>query len=94
MSRKIVWKTNDQDQLSLLRPSYDDLVPKNHPVRIVHTILDRIDLSALEKAYKGGGTSSYHPKLLLKILIYAYLRNLYSSRKIEETLKENLHLCG
>ena len=89
--RKVVWKTNNQDQLSLLPPSYDDLVPKNHPVRIVNTILDQIDLSVLEKTYKGGVTSSYHPKLLLKILIYAYLRNLYSSRKIEEALKENLH---
>ncbi|MCK0145233.1 transposase, partial [Arenibacter sp. F26102] len=91
MSRKVVWKTNNQDQLSLLPPSYDDLVPKNHPVRIVNTILDQIDLSILEKGYKGGGTSSYHPKVLLKILIYAYLRNLYSSRKIEEALGENLH---
>lgn len=35
MSRKVVWKTNNQDQLSLLTPSYDDLVPKIHPVRIV-----------------------------------------------------------
>lgn len=91
MSRKVVWKTNNQDQLSLLPPSYDDLVPKHHPVRIVNTILDQIDLSTIEKGYKGGGTSSYHPKVLLKILIYAYLRNLYSSRKIEEALGENLH---
>lgn len=91
MSRKVTWKTSDQGQLSLLPPSYDDLVPKNHPVRIVNMILDQIDLSSLEKGYKGGGTSSYHPNVLLKILIYAYLRNLYSSRKIEEALKENLH---
>ena len=72
MSRKIVWKTNGQGQLSLLPPSYDDLVAKNHPVRIVNTILDQIDLRVIEQTYKGGGTSSYHPKLLLKILIYAY----------------------
>ena len=86
-----VWKTNHQDQLSLLPPSYDDLVPGNHPVRIVNTILDRIDVSSIEATYKGGGTSSYHPKVLLKILVYAYLRNLYSSRKIEQALSENIH---
>ena len=62
-----VWKTNHQDQLSLFPPSYDDLVPGNHPVRIVNTILDRIDVSSLEATYKGGGSSSYHPKVLLKI---------------------------
>ena len=91
MKSNPVWKTNNQSQLSLLPPSYDDLVPRNHPVRIVNTILDQIDVSSLEKSYKGGGTSSYHPRVLLKILVYAYLRNLYSSRKIEQALGENLH---
>ena len=91
MSRKVVYKSYDQDQLSLLPPSYDDLVPSNHPVRIVNTILDQIDITALEKTYKGGGTSSYHPRMLLKVLIYGYLRNVYSSRKIEQALQENVH---
>lgn len=91
MSRKVIYKTYDQDQLSLLPPSYDDLVPDNHPVRIVNTIIDSLDISVLEKGYKGGGTSSYHPRMLLKVLIYAYLRNLYSSRKIEQALQENIH---
>ena len=91
MSRSVVFKTYNQDQLSLLPPSYDDLVPKNHPVRIVNIIVDRLDISALEKGYKGGGTSSYHPRMLLKVIIYAYLRNLYSSRKIEQALQENVH---
>ena len=72
-------------------PSYDDLVPVNHPVRIVNTIIDQIDISALERSYKGGGTSSYHPRMLLKVIIYAYLRNMYSSRKIEQALQENIH---
>ena len=91
MSKKVVFKTYDQDQLSLLPPSYDDLVSEHHPVRIVNTIIDHVDISALEKSYKGGGTSSYHPRMLLKVVIYAYLRNLYSSRKIEQALHENIH---
>ncbi|SFW71082.1 hypothetical protein SAMN02927921_03538, partial [Sinomicrobium oceani] len=53
MSRKVTWKIYDQGQLSLLPPSYDDLVPQNHPVRIVNTILDSVDLSSLEKTYRG-----------------------------------------
>lgn len=91
MSRKVVFKTYNQDQLSLLPPSYDDLVPENHPVRIVSTIIDHLDITALEKSYKGGGSSSYHPRMLLKVIIYGYLRNLYSSRKIEQALYENIH---
>lgn len=91
MSKKVVFKTYNQDQLSLLPPSYDDLVPINHPVRIVNTIINHLDITALEKSYKGGGTSSYHPRMLLKVIIYGYLRNLYSSRKIEQALYENIH---
>lgn len=97
MKRKVAWKTSHQNQLSLLPPSYDELVPEHHPVRVVNTILDQIDISSIESTYKGGGTSCYHPRDLLKILVYAYLRNLYSSRKIEQALNENIHfmwLCG
>ncbi len=76
----------------LLPPSYEDLVPGNHPVRVVHEVIERIDIGALEASYKGGGTSSYHPRLLfLKVLVYAYLRNIYSSRKIEQACGENVH---
>jgi transposase len=91
MNKPVIFKTYIQDQLSLLPPSYDELVPINHPVRVVNTIIDNIDISVLEKGYKRGGTSSYHPRMLLKVIIYAYLRNLYSSRKIEQALGENIH---
>ncbi len=91
MSRKVIFKSYHQDQLSLLPPSYDELISENHPVRIVNTIIDHLDISTLERSYKGGGTSSYHPRMLLKVIIYAYLRNLYSSRKIEQALRENIH---
>lgn len=91
MKASPVWKTSHQSQLSLLPPSYDDFIPSHHPVRVVNTILDQVDISSIERSYKGGGTSSYHPRVLLKVLIYAYLRNLYSSRKIEQALGENVH---
>lgn len=42
-------------------------------------------------SYKGGGTSSYHPRMMLKVLFYAYLNNIYSCRKIEKALQENIH---
>lgn len=90
-SKKVVFKGYDQSQQMLLPPSYEDLVPGNHPVRVVNEVIERIDIAALERGYKGGGTSSYHPRLLLKVLVYAYLRNIYSSRKMEQALCENVH---
>jgi len=54
-------------------------------------VLDKIDIEALIKKYKGGGTSSFHPRMLLKVLVYAYINNTYSRGKIEVALKENIH---
>lgn len=90
-SKKVAFKVFDQNQMMLLPPSLDELVPENHPVRVVNEIIERIDTSGIERGYKGGGTSSYHPKTLLKVLIYSYLRNIYSSRKMEQALKESVH---
>jgi len=75
----------------MLPPSLEELIDKNHPVRIVNQIIDRIDIDPLLKKFKGGGTSSYHPRMLLKVLVYAYVNNTYSSRRMEAALKENIH---
>jgi transposase len=88
---KVVFKRYEQKQLMLIPPSYEELVPGNHPVRVVNEVVERIDISGLERSYKGGGTSSYHPRMLLKVVVYAYLRNIYSSRKMEQALNENVH---
>ena len=89
--KKVVFKRYVQNQPTLLPASLDELVPLNHAVRVVNEVLERIDIGALERSYKGGGASSYHPRMLLKVLVYAYLRNVYSSRKIEQALYENVH---
>lgn len=52
MRKKVVFKTYSQDQMSLLPPSYNDLVPEHHSVRIVNTIIDNVDISSLEKKVK------------------------------------------
>lgn len=75
----------------LLPPSLEELIEANHPVRVVNDVIDRIDLDPLLRHYKPGGTSVYHPRMLLKVLVYGYLSNIYSSRKMEAALKENIH---
>ena len=78
----------------LLPPSLEELITPNHPVLVVDKVVDSIDLAPLLKKYKGGGCSSFHPRMLLKVLIYAYINNIYSSRKIESALKENIHFIN
>ena len=74
-----------------LPPSLDELIAVGHPVRVVAEVLDKVDITALLHQYKPGGTSSYHPRMLLKALVYAYINNIYSSRKIEEALGESIY---
>jgi transposase len=89
---KPVFKKYDQQQGYLLPPSLDELIDVNHPVRVVNRVINSIDLRLLGAQYKGGGTSSYHPTMLLKVIVYCYLTNIYSSRKMETALRENIHL--
>ena len=72
-------------------PSYDEKIPAGHLVRLVNGAIDGLDLAVLEEQYAGGGTSSYHPKMMLKVLVYAYCKKIYTSRKIAEALEENIH---
>jgi len=75
----------------LLPPSLEELIAPNHPVRVVNAVIDQINIDPLLATYKPGGTSVYHPKMLLKVLVYGYLTNIYSSRKMETALGENIH---
>ncbi|KPL73775.1 transposase, partial [Bellilinea caldifistulae] len=86
-----VFKPYVMGQPYLLPPSYDDLIEPGHLVRVVNHAIDQLDLSPLLAQYKGGGTSSYHPKMLLKVLVYAYTQKIYTSRKIAKALRENIH---
>lgn len=92
-----VFKEYTPNQLLLIPPSWEEMIAENHPVRVVAEVIDKIDIRPVNRKYKGGGTSSYHPRLLLKLLVYGYLCNVYSSRKLEEQAGSNIYfmwLCG
>lgn len=89
--RSVTFKDYNPDQVLMLPPSLDELIGADHPVRVVNEVINKINLQPLVDQYTGGGTSSYHPKMLLKILVYGYVSNIYSSRKLEAATKENIH---
>ena len=91
MSTKITYKSYNQNDNLLFPPSLGELIPENHPVRTVSAIIDRLDISGIESTYMGGGTSSYHPRMLLKIIVYSYMCNVYSGRRMERLLHENVN---
>ena len=77
---------------NLLLPSYlGDFISQNDPVRVVQRIIEQTNLEELYRKYSPKGCSAYHPRMMLQILVYAYLRNIYSSRRIEEFCRNDIH---
>lgn len=88
---KVVFKNQSANTPELFPVNIFDKIPDNHPVRLVETVVNQLDISAIIKKYKGGGTSAYHPRMMIKVLFYSYLSNVYSCRKIGKALQENIH---
>ena len=86
-----VFKEYTMGQIVLLPMDLEEEIEANHLVRVVNAAIEKMDISGVYAQYAGGGTSSYHPKMLLKVLIYAYSQQIYSSRKIAKALRENIY---
>jgi transposase len=74
----------------LLPPSVDEWLPERHLARFIVEVIDRLDLSAMSGSYRGTGSASYHPALLLGILIYGYATGVFSSRKLERATYDSV----
>lgn len=91
MLRKIAIKPYAQGQAVLFPESLDAYIPAASPVRLINTIVEQLDISPVMNSYEGGGSSCYHSRMLLKVLFYGYLNNLYSCRKIALAMERDIH---
>ena len=80
----------NRDTGFLLPPSVDEWLPQRHLARFVVEVIDGLDLSELEKAYRGSGSASYHPAMLLGLLVYGYATKTFSSRAIERATHDSV----
>lgn len=90
--RQPVFKPYGQGQLLAIPPTLEELIPTGHPVRVVNAVINKLNIEPLLKAYHIKGSSSYHPQMLLKVLVYGYVTNIYSSRKLAAACKESVYL--
>lgn len=81
--------SNNDRLFFLLNPNED--IAENDPVRIVDAVVESLDLSDFKKLYRERGRCPYHPKMMLKIILYAYMNNIYSCRKIEKAVQRDIH---
>jgi transposase len=80
------------DQEFLLPPSLRDWLPENHLVYFVSDVIDNLDLSAMDAVYgdEQRGQPPYDPRMMTKLLIYGYCIGLFSSRRIQQRLAEDI----
>ncbi len=79
----------DQEQIFLLPPSLNEWVRHDHPARVFSEIIDRVYTRPFREP-KEEGRPAYHPKMMLKVLLWGYATGIRSSRKVEEKLQQDV----
>src|SRR5208283_966590 len=74
----------------LLPPSVDEWLPERHLARFVVEVIEGLDLRAMSGSYRGSGSASYHPAMLLGLLVYGYATGVFSSRKLERATYDSV----
>jgi len=80
----------DRDTGFLLPPSVDEWLPERHLARFVVEVVEGLDLRAMTGSYRGSGEASYHPQLLLGLIIYGYATGVFSSRTLERATYDSV----
>lgn len=88
---KIHFRPYTPNQTVLFPERIDENIADDAPVRVINAIVDHLNLESFKKLYKSTGRCAYHPKMMLKVIIYAYMNNIYSCRKIEQLLLRDIH---
>ena len=80
-----------QNRNILFPPRVDEDIADDDPVRVIDALIDGLDLREIKGLYKEMGRWPYHPQMMLKVIVYAYMNNIYSCRKIEKLLLRDVH---
>lgn len=80
----------DPSQLMLIPLSLDEKISEDDEVRLLSEVMDKLDWSILESTYNDRGTPAYPPRIMAMILVFAYSRGIFSSRKIDEMLQNDI----
>ena len=73
-------------------PSFDELIDNNDPVRLYNDFVEHLDVESLGLHINNNkeGNPQYHPKAMLKLLLYGYSYGIRSSRRLERAVYHNI----
>lgn len=90
--RKTVFKSYSQNQDFLLPKSLHEFVEPGHMARLISDIIDEMNIDHIIETYKGGGTSAFNPRMLLKDWILGFVNKIYSCRMLAKELRGSLKI--
>ncbi len=88
---KVHFRSYIHKKMILFPQRIDRDIAEDDPVRLLDALVDNLMLDNVYKLYKPSGRKPYHPQMMLKVILYAYMNNIYSCRRIESLLKRNIH---
>src|ERR1700704_6294521 len=84
------FRPTDRQTGFLMPPSVDEWLPERHLARFIVEVVEGLDVRAMSKSYRGSGSASYHPTVLLSILIYGCATGVFSRRKLERATYDSV----
>ena len=84
------FRPTDRKTDFLMPPSVDEWLPERHLARFIVGVVEDLDLRSMTGSYRGSGSASYHPTVLLSILVYGYAIGVFSSRKLERATYDSV----
>ncbi|QUB40894.1 IS1182 family transposase [Prevotella veroralis] len=88
---KVHFRSYIHKKMILFPQRIDKDIAEDNPVRLLDALVDNLILDNVYKLYKPSGRKPYHPQMMLKVILYAYMNNIYSCRRIESLLKRDIH---
>ena len=90
MSRELPnFKPYYHHQWMAFPPTFDELITQDHPVRTIDQVINSINIDGILDKYYKIGAGSYYPLMLLKVLIYGYVSNIYPSNRTHITTRNH-----
>lgn len=89
-----MYKTYISNDTLLFPPNLGDFIPQDAPVRLISDIVDLMDIKEIHDSYSKSreGQPPYHPTMLLKVVLFGYMNNIFSTRGLESAMKRDSHL--
>lgn len=87
----VKFREYNQHQIWLIPPDIETLISQNDICRTISSVVDMLDIKSIENKYTEEGNVAYHPRMMIKVMFYAYYKGIYSGRKIAEELERNIY---